>query len=178
MSNGKTKRPFSALILLSGLPGAGKTTFAHRLREKLDAEHVESDAIRRALAAAPRYDHREHARVFGTAERELRAAFEAGRPVIFDATNLTTRDRRRFLRLAHQCDVRVVAVRLVAPEATIRERLAQPREGWSQATVEVFEQMRSRPQPFRQPVVVADTRFDLRPTIDLVCALVGAASDP
>jgi len=174
MSNGKAKAPRGALILLSGLPGSGKTTFARLLRERLGAHHVESDAIRRELFAEPKYESAEHTRVFGLVERRAAAALEAGEPAIVDATNLTNRDRKRFVRLAHRAGVPLVAVRIVAPEATIRERLAQPREGWSEANERVFELMRDRPQPFRQPAVVVDTRFDLEASLELVCALASS----
>ena len=61
---------------------------------------------------------------------------------------------------------------MTAPDATIRERLSRERSGYSQAGVAVFEQMRGRVQPFRVPVVVLDTRFDLGPAVALVQTLI------
>lgn len=177
MSNSKEKSPPGALVLLSGLPGAGKTTFAQTLAERLPHVHVESDAIRRALFAEPAYAPSEHAHVFGAAERHAAEALRKGEVVVLDATNLTTRDRRRFLRLAARTGAPLVAVRLVAPEATIRERLSRPREGWSQADLRVYEMMAGRAQGFTIPVVVVDTRFPLRPSIELVARLVEVASE-
>jgi predicted kinase len=66
----------------------------------------------------------------------------------------------------------VVAVRLTAPEDTLRERLSKPRQGWSEADVAVYERMRERPRPFTIPVVVVDTRFDTGPSVDLAITLV------
>ncbi|MGE5597074.1 MAG: AAA family ATPase [Hyphomicrobiales bacterium] len=160
-----------ALVMLSGLPGSGKTTFAHRLLERLDAVHIESDAIRRELFAEPRYVAEEHARVFRTAEDRARSALERGASVVFDATNLTTKDRRRFVRLAERLGCPLVAARMVAPAETIRARLSRPRDGWSRADVRVFESMQHRGQPFPVPVVVADTRFDITPAVELVVSL-------
>jgi hypothetical protein len=62
----------------------------------------------------------------------------------------------------------------VAPDAVIRQRLSNAREGHSQATLEVYEAMLHRPQQFGVPVVVVDTRFPLEPAIELVRALVEA----
>lgn len=161
-----------ALILLSGLPGAGKTTFARALAEVLAFDHIESDAIRRGLAPQPAYTPEENGIVFATVEQRARTALEAGRHAVVDATNLSTRDRKRFFRLARALDATVIAVRLTAPETTIRERLANPREGFSQAGPEVYDLMRNRPQQFAIPAVVVDTRFPLGPAIDLVLRLI------
>lgn len=176
MSNGKTPRPTAALILLSGLPASGKTTFARAIAARTGARHVESDAVRRALFPAPRYVAKEHRRVFDAVERQARAALRAGRPAVVDATNLTVEDRRRFALLAQRRGVPLVAVRMVAPEAVLRARLAVPRDGWSQADARVLDEMRGRPQPFTLPVVVIDSRFDIVPSVELVLRLAGSGT--
>lgn len=170
MSNFAGTEP--VLIRLSGLPGTGKTTFALRLAGRLDFAHVQSDEIRRGLCTQPAYTAEENAVVFAQAEQMAARALDAGRHVLIDSTNLTNKNRKRFVRLAWRTNATLVAVRVTAPEATARERLARPREGWSQAGAAVYELMRSRPQPFPVPVVVVDTRFGLEPAIELVLRLV------
>lgn len=166
----------TALILLSGLPGTGKTTFAHALVDALGGEHVESDAIRRSLVTEPAYTPAEHGRVFGIAERQAAAALEGGRSCIVDATNLTAGDRRRFVRLAGRLGARLVIVRLTAPSDTVAERLSAPRKGFSQAQIAVYDQMREREQPVNQPHLVVDSRFDLAASVRLVVRLATEVS--
>lgn len=161
-----------ALLLLSGLPGAGKTTFAQALQASFPCDHIESDAIRLSLWRHPRYTPAENAAVFARVEALAASALAAGRTALVDSTALTTRDRERFVSLARRFAVPFVPVRLSAPDDVIRERLAGPRTGLSQATVDVFERMRSRPQPFAVPVLVVDTRFPLKPALDLLVRLV------
>jgi predicted kinase len=165
----------TALILLSGLPGSGKTTFAAALAACLEFSHIESDAIRRTIATEPTFTFAESGKVFARVESEARRAIEAGRHALVDATNLTRRDRKRFLKLADTLGVRLVAVRLVAPEAVIRSRLSVPRTGYSQADFSIYERMRDRPQPLGRASVVVDTRFDLGPAVALVRRLVGGS---
>jgi predicted kinase len=161
-----------ALVLLSGLPGAGKTTFARALAPRLDAVHIESDVVRRELVVEPIYDSRESARVFARVDALARAVLESGRHAIVDATNLAQKDRRRFLRLATRLRAPVVAIRVVAPEAEIRRRLTGRRTGFSQATVGVFEMMRGKAELFAGPLVVVDTSVPIEGSVELVVRLV------
>lgn len=169
----------SALVLLSGLPGAGKTTFARALVGAFPAgsvDVVESDAVRRSISPRPTYAQWENARVFREAEERVQSSLTAGRIAVFDATNLHTDDRRRFLRLAKSLQVPVVAVRVVAPDDTLRQRLSRPREGFSEAGFEIVELMRARVRGFTIPVIVVDTRFDIVPSVEAVRVLAGAES--
>jgi predicted kinase len=162
----------AAVILLSGVPGAGKTTFALALAARLGAEHVESDEVRAALFPSPRFVREEHAVVFREAGRRAGRGLARGRPVIIDATNLTHRDRARFVELAAKARVPLVVVRFVAPDEVLRSRLEGPREGHSRAGVRVYEAMRGRAQPMPERHFVVDSRFPTGPALGALCRLL------
>lgn len=163
----------AALILLSGLPGAGKTTFAVLLAERTGAAILESDAVRHELASPPRYTRAESRRVFETVDLRARGLLQAGRNVIIDATNLTRHDRERFVRLARDVPARLLIVRLVAPHEILVGRLEGPRTGFSEAGPAVLELMKPRPQPIAQPHLAIDTSFDTLPGLSAVERMLG-----
>lgn len=161
----------AVLVLLSGLPGTGKTTFAASLASRLDARVLESDHVRRELFPRRRYTRKESRMVFATVRERAEAQLEQGRDVIIDATNLRERERLGFWRLAERWGATVAAVRLTAPDDILRERLSREREGASEADVGVYERMRGQEEPFARPCVQVDSRYSVEPSVVLVAAL-------
>ena len=140
------------ILVLVGLPGSGKSTYL----EELGANAVSSDEIRRLLADDAA-EQRIHRRVFAVVRNLIRHRIEIGRPVTYvDATNLTRRERRQYIRLGelYRCDVEAVFFNVpldiclernrlrsrVVPEDAVREmarRLVAPTvaEGFMKVTV-------------------------------------------
>lgn len=159
------------LVLLSGLPGSGKTTFAAQLAPRLDACVLESDLVRRELFPKRRYTRKESGAVFAEVRARAERALEEGRDVIVDATNLRERERQGFLELAERRGAPVVAVRLTAPDAVVRERLSGPRGGASEANIGVYNRMRGEEEPFRVPCVQVDSRYCVEASVVLTATL-------
>ena len=53
-----------ALIVVSGLPGTGKSYFCRKLAERLPVITLESDALRKTLFTSPTYSLLESSRLF------------------------------------------------------------------------------------------------------------------
>lgn len=96
------------LIVLVGIPGSGKTTYARRLLARCPMmKSVSPDSIRDKIYPGYEQGLVEHAvinqqLIFGIAYRELGKALAAGHDVIFDATNLTRAARKPLVRLAQR----------------------------------------------------------------------------
>ncbi len=163
----------AVLVVLSGLPGTGKTTFAALLAARLGGRVLESDAIRRELFPRRRYTRRESSAVFAAVRERAEAALAEGADVIIDATNLREWERRGFRELASRRGAGVLGVRLTAPAAVVRERLTGTRAGASEADVGVYERMRGSEEPFATPCIQVDSRYCTEASVALAAALCG-----
>lgn len=95
------------LVLLVGLPGSGKSTFA--------AEHFSQDAIISTDRIRGEFTNNERNQVvskqaFGFAERLVKERLARGRVAVVDALNLTEETRERFIQLAVKEGARIQAV--------------------------------------------------------------------
>ena len=169
------RRP--ALVILIGLPGSGKSHFARRLAKRYPAAVLDSDALRGALYESPQHTDQENARLFPAIQVLTRRLLERSVPVLLDATNLKEANRKPLYRLAKEAGARLVIVRLRAPFAVMRARLAErdaARDPLDRSTagLRVLERMRRDYQRPRRPYFVVDTSKDSRQVLDKIVALL------
>lgn len=131
------------LIVMIGLPGAGKTRLATALSAITPAIVISPDAIRRELSEEA--DQSRNDEVFAIAHEGLVDALDAGRTVIWDATCATPLDRERLLRASRRARVApdALAVYLrVSFRTAQRRNAARARPVPEQAITRMFKALR------------------------------------
>jgi predicted kinase len=108
------------VVLAVGLPGSGKSRYFADLR----VNPISSDAIRLQLAD-DETDQTIHSEVFATIRYLARQRVQLQRPVTYvDATNLTRRDRKPFIKLARETEASIEALYFDVPLAICKVRNA------------------------------------------------------
>jgi aminoglycoside phosphotransferase family enzyme/predicted kinase len=121
------RRP--CLVLLAGLPGAGKSTLARALGERAGLTVVRSDVVRKEMAGpapgediyTPEWTDRAYAECLAQAGR---AVFAAGRALV-DANFREEQRRKDFLAAARAWGVPGLVLLCRARPEVVRERLAR-----------------------------------------------------
>jgi predicted kinase len=110
------------IVLLVGLPGSGKSTWVQSKVTPGVSGALSSDALRALLADDPN-NQNIHARVFRVMRELLKHRLELKRPVTYiDATNLTPKERRPYIKLADLFDGEIEAVFFDVPMEECKRR--------------------------------------------------------
>lgn len=131
------------MIIVSGLPGSGKSFFASLLAQKIGARYLNSDRVRREIDARGEYAFEDKLIVYEEMARRASDAIRQGNTVVVDATFYLEEMRNLFVTLAKLLHEKVCFIEIVAPEDLIKERLSQPRLD-SEADYSVYKLVRSQ----------------------------------
>ena len=162
-----------AFIIVSGLPGTGKSYFCKKLAERLPFITLESDALRKALFSSLTYSSQESSRLFQAIHHLIEGLLKRGIPLILDATNLSERYRERLYNIADRLDIKLILVRVEAPSDLVHERLKarserQNPEAKSDADWTVYRRMKPTVQRIQRNHYAVDTSRDITPVLDKI----------
>ncbi len=157
-------------IVVSGLPGTGKSYFCGKLAERLRFVVLESDALRKTLFPVPGYSPEESARLFRALHRLIEGLLKKGVSLILDATNLSERNRERLYNIADRLEAKLVLVRVEAPPEVVYARLKSRVGGAdkSDADWSVYQKMKPAVERIRRNHYAVDTSRDITPVLDKI----------
>jgi predicted kinase len=141
------------LIVVCGVPFAGKTTLAGELRARFDLAHVDvdetkirlyGDAVRDADLTQTDWD-----RIYRETDREIAAHLMSGRSVVDASRNFRKSERALAKRIADQDRAQLVTIFVDTPEDVVRQRLLENRRTWARHDVmdQVFEEILRAMEP-------------------------------
>jgi predicted kinase len=162
-----------AFIVVSGLPGTGKSYFCSRLAERLPFIILESDALRKTLFPSPTYSAPESSRLFQAIHHLIEGLLKRGIPLILDATNLSERYRERLYNIADRLNAKLILVRVEAPSEVVYQRLKDRAEennseSNSDADWAVFQKMKTTVQKISRNHFAVDTSRDITPVLSKI----------
>ncbi len=160
-------------IMVSGLPGTGKSYFCRQLVERVPLAILESDSLRKLLFPSPSYSAQESSRLFQACSRLIEELLRRGISLALDATNLEEHHRERFYHIAEQVGANLIIVRIDAPPELVHQRLEQRSKGMnpkdsSEADWRVYRRMKPAAQRIRRNHFAVDTSKDITPVIDKI----------
>jgi predicted kinase len=162
------------LLVLSGLPGVGKTTIARELAIAIGALHVRIDTIEQALRNAGwNVEAEGYAVAYAVTEDNLRL----GRTVVADCVNPWPVTRNEWQAVANRAGVRALNVELVCSDVDEHRRRVELRSAdiaghrlptWSQVAERDY-------RPWDGERLIIDTaRFDVGQSVRAILSAVGS----
>jgi len=158
-------------IVVSGLPGTGKSYFCRQLAQKLPVIILESDTLRKTLFSSPSYSLQESSRLFRACHLLIERLLKRGTSLILDATNLSEGHREHLYAIADRLGVKLVLIRVEAPPKVVYDRLKarqEDSESKSDADWMVYRRMKPSVQKICRNHYAVDTSRDITPVLDKI----------
>ncbi len=146
----------SLLVMVVGLPGTGKSTFARILAQQIDAHHLNSDMIRHDLGLQGHYDPDAKAKVYQQLRNETERLLKNENKVIVDATLYLRQLREPYLKLGERLQKKVYWIEMQADEQTIKSRVEKKRR-YSEADFAVYQKIKKAYEPLNEKHLVLVT---------------------
>lgn len=152
------------LVAVCGLPGTGKTTVAEAIAERLDAERLRTDVVRKELFPDPQYTEEEVSAVYREVLDRARDRLELDESVVVDATFQDVRYREWAREAAAESGADFELVAVECDEDVARDRIRARTEGESDADVDVYDLFAETFDPVEMDHVTVDNSGDLDAT--------------
>ena len=140
------------VVIVTGLPGSGKSYFAIRAAQMLNAKYISSDKLRKEMFAKPTYSSAEKLWVYNEMMRRTTEALEQRKDIVLDATFYSNDLRQKFMNETKNISEAYV-IEVYAQEDLVKERLSLPREE-SDADFKVYTTVKKEWEPYNEEHLV------------------------
>ena len=139
------------IIIISGLPGTGKSTLARALAKKWDVPYFNTDMIRKEFFfGEDKYSFQSREAIYLELKKRVVLSYPNFSTVIVDGTFYKEKLRRKFIKGLPEP---LVWIEIVASEDDARDRISTPRE-YSEADNEVYNRLSGQFEPLLTPHLI------------------------
>ena len=137
------------IVIVLGLPGSGKSYFASRLAEVIQADYINSDQVRKEMFSKRMYSEQEKGAVYNAMLEKMKTVVQLNKDLVIDATFHREDSRQLFIRQLRG-KAKFFFIEITANPDVIRRRLKKERP-FSEADFDVYELTRHQWQPLSEP---------------------------
>jgi len=156
------------LIVVTGLPGTGKTTIAETLAKDIDAIVFSTDKIRKMIFEKPVYNEEDKRIVYNELFSQTGKYLAIGKNVILDGTFYTKALRERAKEIGKSFCEEVYFVYCETPEELLKKRINKRKDTFSNADYSVYLKMKKIFEEFEEDVIIIDTSNPVDTNIDII----------
>jgi predicted kinase len=156
------------LIVITGLPGTGKSTIAEALAKEIDAIILSTDKIRKMIFENPIYNEEDKRIVYNELFSQTSENLSKGKNVILDGTFYTKALRKRANEVGKLLAKNVYFVYCETPEEILKERINNRRDKYSDADYSVYLKMKKIFEEFEEKVIKIDTSQNLLDNVEII----------
>jgi predicted kinase len=146
----------SRIIIVCGLPGTGKTTFAAALADALKAVHLNTDKIRWAMGKQGLYSVVLKTAIYESMAFRAKDALVDSRDVVLDGTFYKRKFRKPFFQLGEKFNAPITWIEIIASDETIRQRVSHTRP-FTEADYQVHQKVKQALDPYPPDRLVLDS---------------------
>ena len=155
------------IIVITGLPGTGKTTIAKALAKEIDAIVFSTDKIRKMIFETPVYNEEDKRRVYNELFFQAEKYLKMGKNVILDGTFYTKALRNRAKEGGALFSQKVYFVYCKTPEIFLK-RIDSRKDKFSDADYNVYLGMKKIFEDFEEEIIEIDTSNPVKTNIDTI----------
>jgi len=156
------------LVIVCGLPGVGKTTFAKKLAPLINAIVLSTDKIRKEIITSPTYEKEERKLIYDVMILLAKYLHDSGTNCILDSTFNKENSRTEVKKKRGIQDKKFFVIECLCPENIVIPRIKDRRNDYSDADIGVYQKMKKFYEPVKGKHITIDTSLDPENNAELV----------